>query len=532
MSLATSRRNETNPIFLRGAPLRKHTAMSPGMSRPLLGGAPRRLASSRAVAVTVAAICVLAATALVAVLGQVGPVKLLQRGSVLRLTPVKGMVPMETLGQEGSDPVYYVPMARQANKVKLAHQERPVMYYYLPENARAPNPPLMLADNATNATSTGGAAGGAKFVCTLDNIKALSTKVQAEWDKCTAADDYVVPNKDAKRRLLGWVWDPEGNEPKTAVPSHYPRYYKMQLKEQDRQHARMMHLRMQEASSMLAENATDANATNATGGKTKLAECEAKALGDACTNIAGCADPVCQSYYNDPAVEALCGMCVMEKSGCFAHAAEVYVKGKGAIQVSQLEVGDRVLAASTEGTPVSSEVIFVHDHKAPSSTVRVRVAGDVMELTPAHMVATFTAACGRGYCADAKLVPARLIRAGDRVYVSDGVTTGVQTVQGVEQAASKVRYVVTFHDNIVVNGVVAPVYSTAAHGLETLPFHLLHKAAPGVLQWTPIAQALEIILESPVLRSFEAMVNTALSFQGLKVGVPLARVSAGPYMSV
>ena len=58
------------------------------------------------------------------------------------------------------------------------------------------------------------------------------------------------------------------------------------------------------------------------------------------------------------------------------------------------------------------------------------------------------------------------------------------------------------------------------------------RAQGGLRDKASIAQALEIILESPVLRSFEAMVNTALSFQGLKVGVPLARVSAGPYMSV
>ena len=39
----------------------------------------------------------------------------------------------------------------------------------------------------------------------------------------------------------------------------------------------------------------------------------------------------------------------------------------------------------------------------------------------------------------------------------------VQTVTAVSKAASKVRYVVTSDDTIVVNGVVASVYSTAAN---------------------------------------------------------------------
>jgi hypothetical protein len=62
----------------------------------------------------------------------------------------------------------------------------------------------------------------------------------------------------------------------------------------------------------------------------------------------------------------------------------------------------------------------------------------------------------------------------------------VQTVTAVNKGASKVRYVITSDDTIVVNGVVAPVYSTSDRGLETFPFHLLHTVAKGALQWAPI----------------------------------------------
>jgi len=411
----------------------------------------------------------------------------------------------------------------------MSAAQQPVVYYYLPEKAASKvthATVAMLNETDANATSAG-AGDDSKFVCTLANIKALSAKVQSEWDKCKAADDYVEPNKDARRRLLGWVWEPD-QEPKTAMPQHPPTYYKLRLGEADRRKSRVMHRAAMLDEQMLdaaADNATNATNATATGSeKNLLADCEHKALGPACEWIASCANPVCESYYNDPEVEALCGMCTMG-AGCFAHAAEVYTKDRGPVQISELTVGDKVLAATAEGSVVSSEVIFMHDHKDSSTTVRVEVAGNVMELTPAHMVATYTPACAGAYCAAAKLLPAREVRVGDRIYVADGDSTAVKAVTGVSSAVSKVRYVVTADDTIVVNGVVAPVYSTAAKGLETLPFHMLHAALPGVLQWTPVATALEQILESPALRFFESLVN--LSALKTKYAVSSAAAAKG-----
>ena len=60
-----------------------------------------------------------------------------------------------------------------------------------------------------------------------------------------------------------------------------------------------------------------------------------------------------------------------------------------------------------------------------------------------------------------------------------------QTVTRVSKALSKVRYVITADDTIVVNGVVASVFSTGAKSVETLPFHMLHKFAKGALQVCP-----------------------------------------------
>lgn len=108
-----------------------------------------------------------------------------------------------------------------------------------------------------------------------------------------------------------------------------------------------------------------------------------------------------------------------------------------------------------------------------------------------------------------------------------------QTVTAVSKAASKVRYVVTSADTIVVNGVVASVYSTGANSVETLPFHLLNKLAKGVLQWGPVAASLEVILEAPVLRAFEAVVNAiaGAAIKAPKVSVASGRVLVSPQMS-
>jgi len=65
----------------------------------------------------------------------------------------------------------------------------------------------------------------------------------------------------------------------------------------------------------------------------------------------------------------------------------------------------------------------------------------------------------------------------------------VQTVTRVSKALSKVRYVITSDDTIVVNGVVASVFSTGAMSVETLPFHMLHKFAKGALQVCPPSSA-------------------------------------------
>jgi len=392
---------------------------------------------------------------------------------------------------------------------KLAAKAAPIVYYYMPQKPqkRAAMHPVHKVQMLNDTDAAGGDAAGDAFVCTVDNIKALSATVQGEWDKCKDHKDYKEPNAGASRRLLGWVWEPDHmGEKKTRVPAHLPSHYRLKLDEGTRNLARNAH--HQQLAHMAHFQSLD-NATNGTdaaggGAEKSFEDCEKEAAEKACAQLAGCAEPVCENYYNEPEIEALCGICTMAPlGGCFAQDAKVEVQGR-VMPLGQVAVGDRVLAAAASGAAVESRVIFVHDHVEASPTLRISYGSEIMELTPDHLVPLVSKECGDSYCTDAKLVASKHVKVGDKLYVS---SVGPREVTAVTRAHSKVRYVLTEHDTLVVNGVVASVYSTAAGSLETLPFRLFDRLFAGGLQWAPIAAAMQIILESPLLRSFETVVN-------------------------
>ena len=331
-------------------------------------------------AASVAAVCAVGAVVVVTSMVAGGPSSLLQRGLV-KLAPVKGMRPLQAVGgkaHQGADQVYYVPMknVKASPLGQLASKSaaaQPVVYYYMPENAAAKQGAVhvaqthqMLDDNAT-------AAGGVeveKFVCSVDNIKALYEPTQAKWAACADLKDYKPPNaaeggaaaasggdaaasggdvaaSDAasgeaeeeeeaarrrRRRLLGWVWEPKTGEKKTPLPAHGPAYYKLKLSEQDRAHAHTKQVSLRQTLHPVHPQMLDDNATAGGGGaKAKVQtfdECQKAAMEDVCSKLASCSDPVCDNYYNEPEIESLCGMCTMAPLGCFAASAEVSPLGK------------------------------------------------------------------------------------------------------------------------------------------------------------------------------------------------------------
>jgi hypothetical protein len=264
------------------------------VSSPLLSPPPagRKAPMRKRIAVAVAAVAALAAVATIA--GAARQWQLNERRAMLVQAQIASASAQEVPVM--AQPVYYVPLSAAqgaggapVSKQALA-QPRPVVYYYVPESSlKTPHSTVQLADNAT-APAAGGANATAApavpaFSCTKKNIMDTAKKVLPLWAECTKASDYKEPNKDAKRRLLGWSF------------------------------------------SELADNATAAPAggANASGGNT-LADCEGKALGKTCSDISGCPNPVCTSYYNEPEIEALCGVCTMKINmwwGCFARDGSV-----------------------------------------------------------------------------------------------------------------------------------------------------------------------------------------------------------------
>ena len=202
---------------------------------------------------------------------------------------------------------------------KLAAKAAPIVYYYMPQKPqkRAAMHPVHKVQMLNDTDAAGGDAAGDAFVCTVDNIKALSATVQGEWDKCKDHKDYKEPNAGASRRLLGWVWEPDHmGEKKTRVPAHLPNHYRLKLDEGTRNLARNAH--HQQLAHMAHFQSLD-NATNGTdaaggGAEKSFEDCEKEAAEKACAQLAGCAEPVCENYYNEPEIEALCGICTMVRT--------------------------------------------------------------------------------------------------------------------------------------------------------------------------------------------------------------------------
>mmetsp|Transcript_11305 Transcript_11305/g.38630 ORF Transcript_11305/g.38630 Transcript_11305/m.38630 type:complete len:153 (+) Transcript_11305:901-1359(+) len=83
-------------------------------------------------------------------------------------------------------------------------------------------------------------------------------------------------------------------------------------------------------------------------------------------------------------------------------------------------------------------------------------------------------------------------------------TAKIVTVQNRTQ---RVKYVVADSDYLYVDEVFVTTYSSSAGPLETIPFRLLDWLSPDILQHASVQHALGIVLESPLLESFEDAIN-------------------------
>lgn len=337
--------------------------------------------------------------------------------------------------------------------------------------------------------------------CTVDGLKAAAGTAFGLWDLCVTAPDYKAPNADAKRRLLSegsqeteslkWVWSASQGESSVPTYPHPP------------------------SSMMLAAKFSS------------LSECQTQALKSVCPKITACSSPVCKSYYAEPEIQRLCGICQMGyntwywASACFAADAPVSVAGRAApVRVGDVRVGDMVEAAGPAGERVFSRVYYVHDHPAAAPVLSLAHAQGALELSPTHSLPVYTESCGESYCASARLAMAKDVRVGDRVYVSAPDGFRAQAVRAISSRQSGVRYLLTEAGTVVAGGAVASVVSTAAGPMEVLPFRLLDWAWPGVLQLPPVAAAMAAVLESPALKAAEFAMMRASEAGAGKLDAP------------
>ena len=193
-------------------------------------------------------------------------------------------------------PLYYKPQ----NNIYRSNSMLPV-HIEIPENGakvdytlvESPTDQYMLdeLENGTDANATNASSTPLVFKCNLNgvtvdgdemaqiDIKAEAAKVFTMWDRCARAADYVAPNKgtlpgNARRLLTQSIVTP--------TTWDYP---------------------------------TAPNATEVCGGPAfpcpTLSECEDRAAKVLCHHLSKCTNPVCGTFYVDPEIERICGVCTM-----------------------------------------------------------------------------------------------------------------------------------------------------------------------------------------------------------------------------
>ena len=212
-------------------------------------------------------------------------------------------------------------------------------------------------------------------------------------------------------------------------------------------------------------------------------------------------------------------------SGCFALEGQVQVLDDDgrmvARRVSDVKTGDLVRSLDSMGKLSISPVVFIHDHLLPGATVMLHyidLAGAPAryELTGAHAVPT-DLACAGLHCKITRTRPARDVVPGSSILrvAPDALGEGasdfaVVKVTHLTHGNALVRYIVTTHDTLVVDNILSVDFSTSVGALETLPFRLLHAVCPSVLSHPAVASALSSVLESPLLKAAESVINSAV----------------------
>ena len=158
--------------------------------------------------------------------------------------------------------------------------------------------------------------------------------------------------------------------------------------------------------------------------------------------------------------------------------------------ISDVRVGDRVLAADAAGRTFYSDVVFLpHGTNTRRSlfTHISTVAGSSIKMTPSHIIPA--GSCGSS--ASLPLVYASNVRVGDCIMT----VSGEETVSAVEAVQGEGLYtIVTKAEYLVVNGIIVSPFGTN-HMAANFYYNIhrfLYLSAPLALKWSWLHSANEV----------------------------------------
>ena len=178
------------------------------------------------------------------------------------------------------------------------------------------------------------------------------------------------------------------------------------------------------------------------------------------------------------------------QKGCFAGSETLRLESEEVRFISDIRVGDRVLAADAAGRMTYSDVVFV-PHKANNDdalfTHITTASGRDIKMTSSHIILA-------GPCHSSGPLPlsyASSVNVGDCVMTVSGedMVSTVETVQG-----KGLYTVVTKEEYVVVNGIIASPFA-ANHMLANLYYNvhrLVYALAPSLLKYRPLHFANEV----------------------------------------
>ena len=203
------------------------------------------------------------------------------------------------------------------------------------------------------------------------------------------------------------------------------------------------------------------------------------------------------NYYNSifrsSTYKATSSSNILKSSGlkaCFAGSETLHLESGEVKSISDIRVGDRVLAADAAGQTSYSDVVFV-PHRANSDdalfTHITTASGRDIKMTPSHIILA-------GPChltGPLPLLYASSVIVGDCVMTVSGkdMVSTVETVQG-----KGLYTIVTKEEYVVVNGIIASPFA-ANHMLANLYYNVhrfVYASAPFLLNYPPLHSANEV----------------------------------------